>query len=716
MRNLTLGRRVQLILLLALSFVALVAANGFLASNWLQALIEDYATSKVPALVALGDMSTAVGRATGASSALENALLEADGQAKALALAEAQVKEAEKNVRAYEATIADAASRKAWEPTKPAIAAWKQDLQGFIALVGERTAAATRFAEAAAIQVKVSAQFGKLQGDSQRLLEILDAAADTTRQASDALQAQAKDTSARVRWSLGLAFAVAVLILGFTGFLLSRTVHRALSSLKGQLRQLTAAVAQGKLDVRGDLSAVSPEFQPIVDGVNKTMDAFVRPIQLTAEYVDRISRGDIPPKITDDYQGDFDAIKQNLNRCIDAVGLLVQDAAALSQAAVEGKLSTRADASRHQGDFSKVVEGVNRTLDSVLAPIHEAQQVLEKLAGRDLTSRVQGSYQGDHARIKEATNSAAEALHQAISQVAQAVEQVSTAAGQIASSSQSVASGASEQASSLEETHASLETMSAQTRQASDSASQAKGLAASAKGAAEAGTTVMGQMTGAMGKIRQSAEGTSAIIKDISEIAFQTNLLALNAAVEAARAGEAGRGFAVVAEEVRSLALRAKDAAVKTEDLIKQSVKQAGEGEATARQVGDRLGEILGAAQKVNDIVSEIAASAKEQAAGIDQVNKAVGEMDRVTQQNAASSEEASSAAEELSSQAEELASMVGSFALRREGSHKGAARAQAGAKPAPARPGKANGKNGHARVKPEDVIPLDGDVSYKDF
>jgi methyl-accepting chemotaxis protein len=173
-------------------------------------------------------------------------------------------------------------------------------------------------------------------------------------------------------------------------------------------------------------------------------------------------------------------------------------------------------------------------------------------------------------------------------------------------------------------------------------------------------------MQGARGKIRASAESTSQIIKDINEIAFQTNLLALNAAVEAARAGEAGRGFAVVAEEVRSLALRAKEAAMKTEGLIRESVKQAGEGEATARQVAGKLGEIVGGIGKVSDLVSEIAASARTQSGGIDQVSRAVTEMDKVTQQNASSSEESSSAASELSAQAEELAAMVGAFQLER--------------------------------------------------
>jgi methyl-accepting chemotaxis protein len=249
------------------------------------------------------------------------------------------------------------------------------------------------------------------------------------------------------------------------------------------------------------------------------------------------------------------------------------------------------------------------------------------------------------------------------------------------------------------------------TKQSADNAQQANQLAAGARTAATEGASSMEQMQAAMGKIKASAEGTSQIIRDINDIAFQTNLLALNAAVEAARAGEAGRGFAVVAEEVRSLALRAKEAATKTEELIRQSVKEANEGEVTAKHVAGKLGEIVEGVGKVTDIVSEIAAAAKEQATGIEQVNKAIGEMDKVTQQNAASAEESSSAASELSGQAEELAAMVGAFRLSRQGGQaKVTARpaAKAAALPAPPRNGK------HARA--DKAFPMDGDDIGAEF
>ena len=441
----------------------------------------------------------------------------------------------------------------------------------------------------------------------------------------------------------------------------------AVGALVADAKMLAEAAVDGRLSTRADATRHQGDFRRIVQGVNGTLDGVIAPLQAAADCVDHIARGEIPPKITDPWRGDFQALQSNLNTCVDAVNALVADAQALVNAAVEGRLSTRADASRHRGDFGKIIRGVNETLDAVLTPVNEASHVLEKLAQRDLTVRVRGHYRGDHAKIKDALNETARSLQEALAQVASSTSQVSAAAGQIAASSQSVADGASQQASALEETAAQLESMAAMTKQASESAQEANALASGARVAAREGAAAMDQMSGAMARIRVSAEGTSQIIKDINEIAFQTNLLALNAAVEAARAGEAGRGFAVVAEEVRSLALRSKDAATKTEALIRESVKEAAEGEATAKGMNEKLGQIAGSISKVSDIVGEMAASAREQATGIGQLNAAVAQMDRVTQANAANSEESSSASTELSGQAQELADMVAGFRFDRE-------------------------------------------------
>ncbi len=392
-----------------------------------------------------------------------------------------------------------------------------------------------------------------------------------------------------------------------------------------------------------------------------------------------------------------------------AIAFLQKEADDLTSATVAGKLAVRADPEKAHFEFASVLNGLNRALDAMTAPVNEATAVLEKLAKRDLVVRVSGDYQGDHGRIKEAVNQTAASLQDALSQVASAVDQVSAAAGEIAASSQTVADGASQQASSLEETSSALESMSAMSKRTADNAAQANALAQTARNAANGGAEAVTQMAAAMTNIKASAEGTSQIIKDINEIAFQTNLLALNAAVEAARAGEAGRGFAVVAEEVRSLALRSKEAAMKTEELIRESVRQAGEGESMSAEVSERLGEISQSIEKVTGIVNEISASAKEQSSGVDQINRAVADMNKVTQQNAANSEESSSAAAELSSQAEELAAMVSSFQVSRGGGSSRGLTSTAKSKPFRA-------STPNTPLPPSAVIPLDGDPAFENF
>jgi methyl-accepting chemotaxis protein len=197
------------------------------------------------------------------------------------------------------------------------------------------------------------------------------------------------------------------------------------------------------------------------------------------------------------------------------------------------------------------------------------------------------------------------------------------------------------------------------TKQNADNAQQANTLASEAKKAAGEGTQAMNRMSSAIKDIQKSSDETAKIIKVIDEIAFQTNLLALNAAVEAARAGEAGKGFAVVAEEVRNLAMRSAEAAKNTANMIEESVKNAKNGVDIATEVGKVLEEIVQRIGKTTDLVSEIAAASSEQAQGIDQVNTAVAQMDKVTQQNAANAEESASASEELSAQAEQMNNIV---------------------------------------------------------
>jgi methyl-accepting chemotaxis protein len=341
----------------------------------------------------------------------------------------------------------------------------------------------------------------------------------------------------------------------------------------------------------------------------------------------------------------------------DGIGTLVQ-------AALDGDLDTRTDESRFEGNYLSIVKGVNETLDAVLEPIQEAAQVLDRVADKDLTARVNGDYKGDHAKIKNALNRAVSNLDEGIAQVGASSDQVASAADQISSGSQSLAQSTSEQASSLEEVSSSLQELSSQSDQASGSAREAKGLSDSAREGTNQGVEAMGLLAEAMEKMKDSSDQTAKIVKTIDEIAFQTNLLALNAAVEAARAGDAGKGFAVVAEEVRNLAMRSADAAKNTAQLIQENQGNAQEGVTMTTEVMAGLEEIQKQVVQVSEVMDEIAAGADQQSQGVEQINTAVEQMNQVTQQTAANAEESSSASEELTGQAEELKQLVTTYKI----------------------------------------------------
>jgi methyl-accepting chemotaxis protein len=461
----------------------------------------------------------------------------------------------------------------------------------------------------------------------------------------------------------------------------------AVNALVSDANVLAKAAVDGHLDTRADASAHQGDFRKIVKGVNETLDAVIGPLNVAANYVDRIAQGDIPKKITDSYNGDFNAIKNNLNTCIDAVNALVADAGTLAKAAVDGKLATRADANKHQGDYRKIVQGVNETLDSVINPLNVAANYVDRISKGDLPPKISDSYNGDFNAIKNNLNVLIEAMER-VTRVSQEIaggnlqievnarsekdelmkalaamvkklsdvvmdvkgsaDNVSSGAQQMSASSEQLSQGATEQASSIQEVSSSMEQMSSNIKQNADNATQTEKIALKAASDAKEGGEAVSQTVEAMKQIASK-------ISIIEEIARQTNLLALNAAIEAARAGEHGKGFAVVASEVRKLAERSQKAAGEITQLSGSSVE-------VAEKAGKLLARILPDVQKTSELVQEITAASREQDSGSAQINKALQQLDQVIQANASSSEEMSATSDELARQATQLQSAIAFF------------------------------------------------------
>jgi len=384
------------------------------------------------------------------------------------------------------------------------------------------------------------------------------------------------------------------------------------------MNEMSSAHDAGDIDIQMDAAKFKGTYKAMANGLNTMVAGHIDMNRKAIEVVQGFGDGNFELPL-EQLPGKKAFINNAIEQVRSNLVSLSSDVNLLSEASADGRVTVRADATKHQGDFRKVIEGFNATLETIVKPI---------------------------LAVKEAA------------------EAINTAAIEISTGNTDLSNRTEQQASSLEETAASMEELASTVKNNAENAKQANQLAAAASGVAVRGGEAVGKVVSTMSAINSSAKKIEDIISVIDGIAFQTNILALNAAVEAARAGEQGRGFAVVAGEVRNLAQRSASAAKEIKELIADSVSKTAEGTAQVEQAGKTMAEIVSSVQRVTDIMGEISAASSEQSAGIDQVNAAVTSMDEVTQQNAALVEEAAAAAESLLDQANQLSDAVSVFKL----------------------------------------------------
>jgi len=466
----------------------------------------------------------------------------------------------------------------------------------------------------------------------------------------------------------------------------------ALKSLINDTQMLAKASYDGELNKRANIEKHQGDYQKIVKGMNETLDGIVAPLNVTSEYLDKISQGIIPEKITKEYKGEYNNLKNSINRCIDGLAGLIEANLVMQKLAVSD--ATLKVQGSYQGIFAQIADATNKVYDSfnnisnaielfaigdfktlnemnqsfvklsendkivpafknLNAAMNQIAEKAKQIAEGDLTVTLEKRSENDI--LMQALNDMVTRLNEIVVQIMESAQNVSAGSSQLSSTSVQIAQGANEQASAAEEVSSSIEEMNSTIQQNTDNAVQTEKIAKSAyKGVEDVSNAAM-----------KSLEATKQIaekIKIINSIAEKTDILAINAAIEAARAGEHGKGFAVVAAEVRKLAETSQKAAVEINALSASSLKLTLEG-------GELMSKLIPEIQRTSTLVQEIAAASNEQNSGAMQIAKAIEQLSSVTQENSASAEEMSSTAEELASQAEALQETIGFFTTSKNAS-----------------------------------------------
>lgn len=440
-------------------------------------------------------------------------------------------------------------------------------------------------------------------------------------------------------FEMGLALKALLLLLGLVPVvaLISRRSVRSIEQLTGVMKALTA----GRLDV-----AVPHQNR------KDEIGAMAVAIGVFRENADRVRALEADEKLTAAERG---ARAEAMAQVVAQVGAVVERAA-------RGDFSGRITAGEIGPDLQKLVESVNRINHVVDRATGEFATVLDAVAEGDLTKEVETAYEGRLGDLQLAINATVHKLGATVTTIQATAAQIGLSAREITMGANDLSQRTEHQAASLEETAATTEQLAASVKHSATASRRSVALAQQTTSIAEQGGTIVGDAVDAMARIEQSSGKIAEITTVIDGIAFQTNLLALNAAVEAARAGDAGKGFAVVASEVRTLAQRSSEAARDIKLLIGSSGAEVTQGVALVRSTGDVLSNIVASASDLSGQITQIAAATGEQSNGIDAMAQVVAQMDEITQQNAALSEESAASAMSLSEQIDRLNKMVDGF------------------------------------------------------
>ncbi|MEN5206350.1 methyl-accepting chemotaxis protein [Stenotrophomonas sp. TWI700] len=438
-----------------------------------------------------------------------------------------------------------------------------------------------------------------------------------------------------------------------------QSVQGAITAQLDMARQHEA----GAISHRMDETAFPGDFGRMIRATNELVGSHVAVEFHMVEVMQRYAIGDLSRDL-DSYPGEKAVLTTTMATVKASLMAINQQIETLASAARAGDFSVRGDEPAFQFQFRAMVAQLNGMMASSQASIADLSQVLRAISTGDLTSRMDGRYEGVFAQMRDDANVTAVQLTGIVQQIQGAAGSINDAAQELAAGHNDLSRRTEQQAANLEEAAASMEELTSTVRQNAELANQADHEAHAAGAAVKATEQAIAQMAAVMSEIDQSSARIGEISSVIDGIAFQTNILALNAAVEAARAGENGRGFAVVATEVRTLAQRAGTAAKEIKDLIDESSSKVKTGLSVTVQSEAAIARLTQASSRTNQLMSDIAAATKEQAAGIEQVNQVVVQMDQVTQQNAALVEEATAASRALEQQAHALTESVAVFTL----------------------------------------------------